>query len=706
MNRVYHFLGGVYFAIFLIASIACFVAAGTFLESVTESHRYASLFTYDNPLFTLLLSCLFVNILFSAMRRYPFKIKHIPFLITHLGLLMILTGVFIKNFLGTQGTMLILEGSSTEEITLANRYEILMESRTDKAKFTLERPEPLDGVKIKVASYTPHANEEYETAIKGDHLFIVGMKPLPLGLEGTFSGWKVIGHISENPEELVQEAYFKKLLVTISDTQSQEILFQGDCEEAKQHVDLKLQLTPPCIQARFTDGSQNSIPLSGSESLKNHVAQGSYLKSPLYTLDFQHEPTLLFIKQNTEDTLVYALDAHGRILSQTLNHSALSAYIAYESGFSGYSVPLSIPHEVAGRKEIEDADSAFLKNNLRESLQSHQTLSPPLQLYKTYCDEYNLDFPNACIDFLERWHKGRQLVCEVKRLKTIDGMPERDLQACHWISILFQEIEPRLSKGEDLLHILADMDWPLLDALKESKDDLLDTLTHQIYAVADELPKPPVWNYPGILSAYFRLYGIQFHTISPMIKRKEPQELTLECPLSICRTQVEPGKKLEDNRPAVTLLLDDGVKKELLALSYEKAGGGLKWPALGASYLFRFQPQSLTIPFNVRLRNARQINYPGTSQAYSYESDLIITDTRDGTETERTISMNNVHETWDGYRFYLANITPGTETAIQHVQIAVNHDPAKYLVTYPGAAISSLGILLLFWMRPYGRRYF
>ena len=114
----------------------------------------------------------------------------------------------------------------------------------------------------------------------------------------------------------------------------------------------------------------------------------------------------------------------------------------------------------------------------------------------------------------------------------------------------------------------------------------------------------------------------------------------------------------------------------------------------------------LTLPYTVRLRNARQINYPGTAQAYSYESDLIITDKRDGKEVEKTISMNNVHETWDGYRFYLANISPGTETAIQHVQIAVNHDPAKYFATYPGAAISSLGILLLFWMRPYGRKYY
>ena len=33
------------------------------------------------------------------------------------------------------------------------------------------------------------------------------------------------------------------------------------------------------------------------------------------------------------------------------------------------------------------------------------------------------------------------------------------------------------------------------------------------------------------------------------------------------------------------------------------------------------------------------------------------------------------------------------------LQIVVNYDPAKYWLTYPGAIILSLGILLLFWQK-------
>src|SRR4051812_16691922 len=98
VKSLYYFLGGVYFALILISSVALFVIAGTFIESLTQSHSYAALFTYENPLFSALLWGFFINILFSATRRWPFKWKHIPFLITHLGLLMILAGVLAKHY--------------------------------------------------------------------------------------------------------------------------------------------------------------------------------------------------------------------------------------------------------------------------------------------------------------------------------------------------------------------------------------------------------------------------------------------------------------------------------------------------------------------------------------------------------------------------------------------------------------------------------
>ena len=105
------------------------------------------------------------------------------------------------------------------------------------------------------------------------------------------------------------------------------------------------------------------------------------------------------------------------------------------------------------------------------------------------------------------------------------------------------------------------------------------------------------------------------------------------------------------------------------------------------------------IPYHVRLREARQINYPDSTQAYSYEADVMISDRRTGVAVEKTISMNNVHETSDGYRFYLSSIATPSGEGAKRVQIIVNRDPAKYWMTYSGAIILSCGIVMLFGRR-------
>lgn len=299
MTAIYHFLGGIKFAIFLIASVTLFVIVGTFIESKTESHSIAANWIYNSSLFSFFIWGFFINILFSATRRWPFKKKHIPFLITHFGLLMILSGVMIKNYFGTQGVMSLMEGTGSDTIVL---------SRTNHEK------------------------------------------------------------------------------------------------------------------------------------------------------------------------------------------------------------------------------------------------------------------------------------------------------AAYWNSILLPALIKKQESGHDLIKYLEMNNWPLMNELKSIQDQplpvLLKTLLKQIDDLAEYLPD---------------------------LKQ--------------------------------------------------------------------------SIPYRLRLRNARQINYPNSSSSYSFEADLIITDKKNKIPLESTISMNEVHETWDGYRFYLSHISPGNETDVQTVQIVVNHDPAKYYFTYPGALILSIGIFLLFWFK-------
>lgn len=399
LAKLYHFLGGIYFAIVLIASVALFVVAGTFIESITESHRYASYFTYSNPVFITLLWGFFINILFSALRRWPFKLHHIPFLITHLGLLMILAGTLFKSYLGLQGIMHIVEGSGSHHVILPYTYGIYIEKR-----------DPYNN--SKTISYNFPIEREWS---------------------GFHSEINTNGDISNLKIELVE---------FIPNAKSQ---FESEFKENKNY------------------------PIDGKDF--------SVVESSL---------------------------------------------IMYDDGFGGYTIQTKL--------------------------------------------------------------------------------------------------------------------------------------------------------------------------------KSDKEEIVVEKPLKMVFEQLPLNSHLEENTPKITLKISSGSKNELISLPYDRFGDGLKWPIQYGKYLVRFQSMHQAIPHHLRLRNARQINYSESTQPYSYESDLLITDLNTHNMLEKTISMNNVHETWDGYRFYLANMTPSHENAIKKVQIAVNHDPAKHFLTYPGAIILCAGIISLFWL--------
>ena len=176
---------------------------------------------------------------------------------------------------------------------------------------------------------------------------------------------------------------------------------------------------------------------------------------------------------------------------------------------------------------------------------------------------------------------------------------------------------------------------------------------------------------------------------------------SLECPVTRVYQPLPPIAKLEDQRPLIRVHVatSDGFEQDV-DLAFDPFGQGLKWPILGGRYLARFQPRFTSIPYQVHVRHSEQINYPSTGQPYSYEANIAV---HGATVANTQLSMNHVHETWDGYRFYLANLTPGDESSAKRVQLVINQDPAKYWLTYPGGLFVSLGMLGLFWFRPRAR---
>jgi hypothetical protein len=472
IRAVYHFLGSISFALLLIASVATLVIFGTVIESKTDSHRYAASLTYGHPFFAALLWGFFINILVSALRRWPFQKKHLPFLITHFGLLMILGGALIKSSYGTQGTMQLLEGGSAQKILLPQSYAIKVASREASDQFVLGKDLHLSSgekgafpaLEIQLVGYAPHATVNYESWIRGNQVFIQGLKPFDV-----------------HPEK------------------------EGEFPVSSR---VRLQPAPAPLWNLFAFHTQDVTRLADTIQKETSL-----------------HPALVFA-QDAQGVTLYAIDTRGHRQMCSFLHATPQTLVVYDQGYGGY--------------------------------------------------------------------------CSL---------------------------------------------------------------------------------------AKFRLGGEEITLESPLHGRYQPQSSLA---------------KWEDNTPLVTLRIKEGNQATYLSLPYDPTALGLKWPALDGKYVLSFQPQERALPYKLRLRQARQLNYPHSNQPFSYESDLVIADLEHHTTEEQTISMNHVHETWDGYRFYLAHMTPEDPGAVKRIQLVINHDPAKYTLTYPGAVFLSLGIFLLFWRRPYG----
>ncbi|MEI8124315.1 MAG: hypothetical protein WCG42_01005 [Parachlamydiaceae bacterium] len=719
MKSIYHFLGSVYFALILITTVAIFVVAGTFVESATQSHRYAALFTYESIFFVALLWGFFINILFAATRRWPFRLNHVPFLITHLGLLMILGGALTKHYFGVQGSMPIVEGSGSHHIIEPNTYAISMRGKQEK----ITQYYPIDNIKhpsIKLIGFYPHSTQRYGSWIKGSKLMINGLAPLPIGaksqvrfFEGNSPAWDVYALRSENVEATIEKLYKQNARIVVTDRISGKILRDSPLDEELKFPD-------------YIVVESIKIPLQGDKTLQNINTLTPYLGQGSVAVDIVRTPQFSVIEDANTNVHLVVFDSNGLLWRRSFANGGAESLIAYDDGFGGYAISADIPFSESpqGRRERESALTHLLEKQLRELPLEKGTLSPPLQLLWHACEATNLDFPSTLVRFLVRWSDtGGWLYPHTiplpddleKVCSAIDwnSVSRNDRQGVLWSVMMFAQIDPLLRQGIPPLEVLHQVRWPLIESLRKEDSstpfDLLTLLTQQLFSAAEALPNAPDQDddvVPEIqaarLSAYLRAYEIHLSTIMKEPSEREMEDLLrigkdlrLETSITPIYQPLPPEKKLEDNVPFVVLSVDGREYQ----VGYDRGLTGLKWPTLGGNYLVGFQPMVKEIPYHVRLREARQINYPDSTQAYSYEADVMISDRRTGVAVEKTISMNNVHETSDGYRFYLSSIATPSGEGAKRVQIIVNRDPAKYWMTYSGAIILSCGIVMLFGRR-------
>jgi hypothetical protein len=134
--RLIHIFGSLQLALILLATIAIACAIATFTESNFNT-KIAQTYIYKAPWFTLWLALLCVNLFAVTLTRWPWQKRHIGFVVTHYGIIMLLVGAMIGMQTGFEGNVTLRKDAPPVSRITTNRSIIQLESPADSALYLM-----------------------------------------------------------------------------------------------------------------------------------------------------------------------------------------------------------------------------------------------------------------------------------------------------------------------------------------------------------------------------------------------------------------------------------------------------------------------------------------------------------------------------------------------------------------------------------------
>lgn len=120
-------LASLRFAILVMVAIAILVAIGTFVEARYDARAAAKL-VYQTWWMHSTLGLLALSLMAVMVDRWPWKKKHTPFLLAHVGIILILIGSWITQKFGLDGSMRIDVGQSSSTVVTQENYVTIYRS--------------------------------------------------------------------------------------------------------------------------------------------------------------------------------------------------------------------------------------------------------------------------------------------------------------------------------------------------------------------------------------------------------------------------------------------------------------------------------------------------------------------------------------------------------------------------------------------------
>ncbi len=129
-DAVYRFLASLKLAVISLGTLAGVLAYSTFFEKWYGTAAVQE-WIYQSTGFSVLLAFLAANILCAALIRYPWKKRQTGFVVTHIGLLVLLAGSYYSVKTSDEGQVAALEGEVKDEI-VRNDYPVVRVRQMDR----------------------------------------------------------------------------------------------------------------------------------------------------------------------------------------------------------------------------------------------------------------------------------------------------------------------------------------------------------------------------------------------------------------------------------------------------------------------------------------------------------------------------------------------------------------------------------------------
>jgi hypothetical protein len=117
LNKFIKFLSSLQLAVIIITALAILTAVGTFVEAEYDIEAAAK-WVYKTPWMFVVMGALAINLSMVMVDRWPWKRRHVPFLLAHIGILVLLLGSLITMKWGLDGTMIFGIGESSRHVRI------------------------------------------------------------------------------------------------------------------------------------------------------------------------------------------------------------------------------------------------------------------------------------------------------------------------------------------------------------------------------------------------------------------------------------------------------------------------------------------------------------------------------------------------------------------------------------------------------------